>query len=821
MTSVITALPGTELSAEDMARLAACGIDAALAERAMLRRVDSLTGGQIVGRNGSGDYSGIVIPNCLPGEQHPREYRLRRDKPDFEMDGGRLKERAKYLSPPGRRSMLYFVPGTPAVWLADISLPILITEGEKKCLSLFGLGMDSEQPRWLPIGLSGVWNWRGTIGKTGGPDGERRDIKGPIPDLDHVAWRNRQVTVIFDANVNANDSVNAARDQLARELRGRGAAVRYVDITDAGVNGIDDLIGAWGRDRVLELVTTGAYDPERRETRFGVFAVSDDGVSYVKTNGDGGEELIKLSARIDIRAKTSDEHGNNHGRLLFWRDDEGREHCWAMPLELLAGEAAEIRARLLSEGLYLTTNPRMRERFAEYLQAAPVVRRMRCVSRPGWHDNAYIIPGAEDDAIVYQSSNSSANWTVSGAPEDWRDHIGKLCGGNSRLVLAVSCAFAGPLLRLAGAESGGIHLYGVTSCGKTTAMHVAASVCGGPGFVQSWRATANGLEAVSEAHHDGTLFLDELSQLDPREASEVAYLLANGQAKTRMSRAVALRRKATWRLLFISTGEVTLSDHASAAGRKLKGGVDVRLLNIPANAGADLGIFETLHGHASADAFARHLRAASAQHYGAAFRVFVARLLADSAEAESGIRAASEAFLQRYVPVGASGEAKRAALRFALIGAAGELATEYGITGWQAGEALEAAKRCYLEWLRERGTAGATDTHAAIAQVRAFLERHGASRFQRLNPSSDEPQPIRDRAGFVSESDGETLYYVLPEAFKREVCAGYHAGSVCGELGKRGLLRRDEPAYTTKRRLPGLGNVRAYCIRAAILEVAE
>src|SRR6202011_458590 len=123
----------------------------------------------------------------------------------------------------------------------------------------------------------------------------------------------------------------------------------------------------------------------------------------------------------------------------------------------------------------------------------------------------------------------------SGTLEDWKGNVGRLCSGNSRLIFAASCAFVGPLLALAGAESGGVHLVGATSTGKSTALQVGGSVLGGggrAGFVQSWRTTANGLEAVADIHNDLTLFLDELSQLDPREAAEIAYLLANGRGKS-------------------------------------------------------------------------------------------------------------------------------------------------------------------------------------------------------------------------------------------------------------------------------------------------
>ena len=103
-------LPGSELSVGDFAALEGRWIDRALAEAAFLRRVDSFTGSQLVGRRG-GDYAGIVIPYFAPASQQVREYRLRRDHPDLEAGpDGVLKVRQKYLSPPGRGNMLYLSP---------------------------------------------------------------------------------------------------------------------------------------------------------------------------------------------------------------------------------------------------------------------------------------------------------------------------------------------------------------------------------------------------------------------------------------------------------------------------------------------------------------------------------------------------------------------------------------------------------------------------------------------------------------------------------------------------------------------------------------
>ncbi|MDT7818115.1 MAG: hypothetical protein QOJ42_8031 [Acidobacteriaceae bacterium] len=89
-------LPGSPLRPSDLEQLARAGINADLAERALLRRVDSETGGLIVGRNGSGDYAGIAIPYIWPGTNRVREYRLRRDTPEMEWSHGVCKPRGKY-----------------------------------------------------------------------------------------------------------------------------------------------------------------------------------------------------------------------------------------------------------------------------------------------------------------------------------------------------------------------------------------------------------------------------------------------------------------------------------------------------------------------------------------------------------------------------------------------------------------------------------------------------------------------------------------------------------------------------------------------------
>jgi hypothetical protein len=87
----------------------------------------------------------------------------------------------------------------------------------------------AEPAPFSAAGSSGVYNWRGTIAKTVGPDGRRLDVKGAIPDLDWVVWKDRRVVIAYDADAVTKDLVRIARSVLAAHLRGRGAWVGFLE----------------------------------------------------------------------------------------------------------------------------------------------------------------------------------------------------------------------------------------------------------------------------------------------------------------------------------------------------------------------------------------------------------------------------------------------------------------------------------------------------------------------------------------------------------------------------------------------------------------
>lgn len=534
------------------------------------------------------------------------------------------------------------------------------------------------------------------------------------------------------------------------------------------------------------------------------------GVYYhtAKESQQSGPELSDkwVCSPLWVLAVTRNREDGDYGRLLEFVSTAGQRKKWAMPMSMLAGDGNDARSVLLSNGV--TYNLHDRGGILHYIAGQAPKQTMRAAATTGWSDGAFVLPdtvlGADD--IWFQQTERTAPYGLAGDLDTWRASLAALATGNPLLMLAICAGLAGPLLEPLNIDGGGLHFFGDSSCGKTTALIAGASVWGGRSFRRTWRGTANGLEGAGAMHTDTLLALDELGEIDPRALYEAAYALANGMGKTRANRHGESRRVARWRVFLLSTGEVTIAGRLAAGGIEAKAGQSLRLLDVPV--AGTYGLFDDLRGFDTGARLSDAIRDAAAKHYGHAGPAFVEALVKARREGLDLAEALDATLAKFEAP---DGQERRAARLFAVCALAGELATYYQVTPWADGEPTAAAVQAFRRWREHRGTGGQNAEHVAILRAVAdFLDRHADSRFSDIEASGT--VQVRERAGYWKQ-DGDARLYLFTSAGLREAAKGFDLHRVLAALVEAGAIASADPGKRSKKvRDPGGRPVSLYHI---------
>lgn len=570
----------------------------------------------------------------------------------------------------------------------------------------------------------------------------------------------------------------------------------------------------------------GSKAKPRRKTQntgSGLFKVGGDGVWF---RADEESPPVWVCSRLDVTEQTRDSDAGSWGKLVSFKDaDQNTKQVNILNADLASNDGVIVVKTLADVGLRIGSGDRSRAYLLRYLREMDPQSRALLVSRAGWHGDAFLLGseqiGKTDERRVF-AGRAPAYFSQHGSLNEWRDNVAALCAGNSLLLFAMSVAFNGPLLEMAGAESGGFHLWGASSAGKTTILQLASSVYGKPAeFMQTWNHTPNQFENVARACNHLFLPLDEMKQAPAKAVGDIVYCIGNSKGKGRMNADGGSRQVADWLVSLLSTGEVTLEQHMASAGEKTHAGQEIRLLSIPL---PDAGLFVDLHHLPDGAAFSNHIKQATAKHYGTAGRAYLGELVAHKAELPAEIRAAQQEFITKHVPTGSHGQVVRTALRFALVGFAGELATRYGITAWQPGTAMAAAVDVFRMWLKNRGTAGSAEDLQYLRRLSGFLGAHGEGRFTRLTREKriDEHAPKTlnscgyrwiKKAGDIAESDGapyvgeagcslddadEYFYYVHTGAWSNEIFTGMNVAQANKVLVQLGIVNPGKGGKSAK-----------------------
>lgn len=523
------------------------------------------------------------------------------------------------------------------------------------------------------------------------------------------------------------------------------------------------------------------------------FQVTDNALSYYD---EKLKRHIKISSPLNVIALTLELEEENVGRLVEFKDRQGKIKQVKIFDSWLSKDGSKIHDVLYKYGLDIGTDGRTKKKLNEYLNLVNPEKTICYTMRSGWHGRSFLtankVYGKSDGTLIHIPAAEPAKLSISGTLEDWKNNVAKLCINNSRLMLAVSAAFASMILTPCEADNFFLHFYGRSSQGKTTMLDVAASVFGDHSYTRTWRMTDNGLEGIAMAHNDLCLFLDEISECDPFKIGAMAYMLVNGSGKTRATTSGLARKVMRWRLGGVSTGEEQLSDVIKATGKTPKAGQLLRILSIPALPEGGYGLFEDIHDFKNSADFAIALKSSAQKYHGTAFPAFARAAIADYDNIKNFYSQEIESAKNRFLPPNATGQDYRAFKSFATCGIGGMLATKYGITGWDNVDIMDSIMKNFNSWLEDKGGIGSQEDKQALNQIRIFFEKYGDSRFQYMDSGSPWPEKVNERAGYRTKRYGESVFYVFKTYFEEVIARGLDIKHVKNLLRNQGILETDK-----------------------------
>jgi putative DNA primase/helicase len=467
--------------------------------------------------------------------------------------------------------------------------------------------------------------------------------------------------------------------------------------------------------------SAAAPDPEYSQSgcEMRVFNGSSRSGLYYTAKSEDGIWLCQPFevAGICLAPEENKEPARTVGILVRFQNMNKRDVELILMSDILQSDLGRFGQVLYEVGFIFDRSDTTKRPLQRYLANFACPRRVLVVPRTGWfgandETEGFMLPrevvtvAASDHPPILAPSARTARYSMRGTFEQWRDNGARLAGQHVLGVFRMSAALTSPLLRLASQEGGAFHLWGISSCGKTTLDLLAATIWGRGsregGFSRTWSSTANGFEGTAAAGNDLGVFLDETSHvIDVKSIIPVIYTVSGGQGKTRMNSDRSQREPLQFRIIVNSNGEAAIPVTLKEARISVKGGVGVRCVDIAA---VGVGKESPDTPGAAFDAYMSdwpsyvgQAAEAAVLAYGHAGPMFVRKLVEENIDYKI-INDLVAGFVKRC-DVGLSGQLRRVATKIGLVAAAGELAIKFGIFPWPPGSALKAADFVFKGWL--------------------------------------------------------------------------------------------------------------------------
>lgn len=581
---------------------------------------------------------------------------------------------------------------------------------------------------------------------------------------------------------------------------------------------------------------------EIAEQNSGFLAITDKGGYRNNINVKGfkdGLYLYKLNSENDFSVKpiwVSDPieiidtfcalDGKGNGITIGFKGKLGYIKYPVMSKQLI--KPTDLLADLLDRGLrYKTGGYPANTILIDFLKEVQSKNFKIKSDKAGWinsqGERGFVLPGQsigfEKIRIEYEASGEEdylGYLYPQGRLSGWQYGVSiPLGSASSRVVLSICQALTCVLLSEIPINAAGLHYVGKSSKGKSTALKAARSTVGlgvEDQDLTDWNQTPMGIELLANAHNNLPLILDEIGSSQNKKAIlPSVYSVMSGKGKGTGKSNREGRKINKFNSLPQSSGEKTLEEIAKETKMDLPAGVLVRMLQIDADAGAGLGVYEKnpviptsnpdqnkeidLKSITGALELDKYLKTQLRANFGTALPAFIkcwVKLTKDGRkkELEEYINKERTEFVNSVVSKkDTSTQIKRMANAIGFIFAVGLLASGGGgfitrellgelgyegvsnITGWNEELVKESLKKCFNDCKRLNFTGGRDrEIDDLINRVNLFIETNLTDFMPREDRSTS--GHYHNSKGWLEQTNtGECFVYLTPETFRQYITA--------------------------------------------------
>lgn len=480
-----------------------------------------------------------------------------------------------------------------------------------------------------------------------------------------------------------------------------------------------------------------------------------------------------------------------HYATVSFPTGDGRRGQIEVPASTLSSKA-ELRRQLQDRDAILPTEQGQQTALLTAISIAQPKCRQEYAETAGWSsDKAWFVtgrkvlgkppPGQLAIRLDPRAAGEPGQLRKKGTAAQWRRSVGKLALASSVAMFAICVAFAAPLLGFTSRTSFAVCLFGGTRSGKTLASLCAASMTG-IGTAQDlvgWRSTGITLEERLPDFMDTMLVIEDISAMEEAEREQYirlrnfAYMLSTNQGKGRgrAYKAASGLSHLRYRTIVLTSAETSIASLAQRVRRQRFRGEELRLIDLPAAAPAAASnedhIFDRVPATVSDDVKWRSqtfeaMVNACGQHYGAAFRLYVSRLILQRRSLRKKINRLMTEFVAHLGENAVdSPEARDLAQKFGLIYAGGVLGVELKCVPWKHADVRAAVATCFH---RARDLLS-DDRRLLESGLKALKD--GLRKLPVYKPGQGSKPRFRDIDGFQEKHPGTDCFVIRTDVFNR------------------------------------------------------